>query len=238
MSTFLELVQELRRECGVSATTQGDQPSAVLNQTGEMLRLVNWTKRAWLKIQNAQDWWLWMRQDFTLSVTANVGAYLPSVAVDDGTGLAISRFGRWHARSLRLYTTSVGTTDEQFLVDWDYDKFRDSYLFAGQRAQRNRPVVWAERPNDRAILLGDVPEKAYTIKGSYQRGPQALSADSDVPELPARFHPIIVYRAMMYYGKYEAAPEILAQGRDEYEAMLADLVRDQLPPMEMGQPLA
>ncbi len=236
--TFLELVQDLRRECGVSASTAGDQPSAVTNQTGEMLRLVNWTRRAWLKIQNDQDWWLWMRQDFTLAATANVGSYAPTVAIDDGTSVAIARFARWHPRSFRLYDAAVGVADEQFLVDWDYDKFRDSYLYAGQRNQRNRPVVWAERPNDKAILLGDVPDKAYTLRGCFQRGPQTLSANADVPEMPERFHPLIVYKAMQYYGKYEAAPEILAQGQEEYSAMMDDLVRDQLPPLEMGLPLA
>lgn len=235
---FLAIVQDLREQCGVSASAENAQPTTVLNQTGEMLRLVNWTKRAWLSIQNSRDWWLWMSSDFTLNVAANVGEYLPTAGIDDRTGLAINRFARWHRRSLRLYRQGVGTTDEQFLVDWDFEKFRDAYLFAGQRDQRNRPVVWAERPETRGILLGDVPDQAYTIRGRYQRGPQNLAIDADIPELPDRFHPLIVYRAMMYYGKYEAAPEVLAQGQEEFDRMMSDLEREQLPPMEIQHPLA
>lgn len=234
--TFLELVQALREECAVSASTEGAQPSTAVNQTGEMLRLVNWTKRAWNKIQTSQDWWLWMARDFTMPVAQNVGEYLPTVG-SDSAGL-ITRHARWQPYSFRLWDTAVGRSDEQFLVPWGFDSFRDSYLFASQINQRNRPVVWAERPETRSILLGDVPDKAYTLAGRYQRSPQSLVADADVPEMPSQFHMLIVYRAMQYYGKYEAAPEILAQGKDEYDALMTELKRDQLPQIELAQPLA
>lgn len=236
--TFLELVQAYREECGVSASTSGAQPSTVLNQTGEMLRLVNYLKRAWLSIQNSEDWWLWMAADFTVNTVADTGEYLPTACTDVASTAPISRFARWHRNTFRLYRQSEGVAGEQYLVHWPFGVFRDTYLFAGQRDQRNRPVVWTERPENRAILLADVPDAVYVLGGRYQKGPQALAADDDVPELPEKFHMLLVYRAMQYYGKYEAAPEVLAQADEEYERMLNDLRREQLPEMSMGEPLA
>lgn len=236
--TFLELVQALREECGVSASTAGASPSAVTNQSGEMRRLVNWTKRAWLSIQNTEDWWLWMASDFTVNTVAGTGSYLPSICNDVSSGNPITRFARWDKESFRLYRQSDGVADEQFLTNWDFNVFRDTYLFAGQRNQTNRPAVWAERPENRAILLGDVPDTVYVLGGRYQKSAQDLSADGDVPEMPSKFHMLIVYRAMEYYGKYESAPEILAQGQDEFEKMMSDLRREQLPEVRIGRPLA
>ena len=49
---------------------------------------------------------------------------------------------------------------------------------------------------------------------------------------------IVVYRAMMYYGGYEAAPEVLSRGSEEYQRLYSRLEIDQLPTMVNGPPLA
>jgi hypothetical protein len=49
---------------------------------------------------------------------------------------------------------------------------------------------------------------------------------------------IIVYRAMMYYAGYEAAPEVLARGDFEYRRLYSRMEIDQLPTIVSGAPLA
>jgi len=48
----------------------------------------------------------------------------------------------------------------------------------------------------------------------------------------------IVYRAMMYYAGYEAAPEVLSRGDFEYRRLYSRMEIDQLPTIVSGPPLA
>jgi hypothetical protein len=48
---------------------------------------------------------------------------------------------------------------------------------------------------------------------------------------------LIVYRAMMLYAAYEAAPEVQQEAVGNYKSMLSRLKRDQLPAFTIGGPL-
>jgi hypothetical protein len=49
---------------------------------------------------------------------------------------------------------------------------------------------------------------------------------------------VIVYRAMMYYAGYEAAPEVMSRGEFEYKRLSSRIDIDQLPTTVSGPPLA
>jgi hypothetical protein len=49
---------------------------------------------------------------------------------------------------------------------------------------------------------------------------------------------MIVYRAMMFYAGYEAAPEVYQRGELEFKRLMNRLEIDQLPDMVSGPPLA
>jgi len=227
----LQIVQRLREKVGGAGTG----PLTTVAQTGEALRLVNWCDEAWNEIQARSRQWKWMRKDFSFATTAGKNFYLPTAAAGE-TG--ITDFANWHDDTFRLYTTAIGRGDEQFLPSWDYETWRDTFDFGAQAAQRQRPQIWAERPRDLAIMLGNTPDAVYTVTGEYQATPLAMAVDADIPGLPARFHMIIVYRAMMLYGNYEAAPEVRAEGAEGYSRMLSMLEDDQLEQVALGEPLA
>ncbi len=224
---FLQIAQKAREKCRIPGTG----PSAVTAQTGEMLRLVNWVIETWDQLQIKSEHWKWMRGDFTLATAAGTNAYLPATA-------GITAFARWHEDTFRVYKTSVGQSEETFLPYWDYDVFRNTYLFGSQATLQGRPVVWTERPSDQAILLANTPDDIYTVSGQYQKAPTSLAADADTPGMPARFHMLIVYGVMMKYGAAEAAPEIRVEGENEWDKMLAQLESSQLPAISFGDPLA
>jgi hypothetical protein len=87
-------------------------------------------------------------------------------------------------------------------------------------------------------VFGATPNGVYTVTGQYQSVPLALAADSDVPGLPARFHMLLVYKAMMLYASHEAAPEVYTEGKTEGDKMMAALRLDQLDVISFGPPLA
>ena len=230
--TFLQLVQRLREKSG----SVGTGPTAVTAQTGESLRLVNWVNEAWTEIQARSPHWKWMRKDFSFQTAASKIFYLPTITAGE---VGIADFGRWHDQdTFRMYRTSLGRADEQYLVPWDYQTFRDSYDFGIQSTILNRPSVWAERDKDQAILLGPTPDAIYTVTGQYQASPSVLAADADLPGLPAEFHMLIVYKALMLYAEYEAAAEVFSANQKAYDRMYSMLEDDQLEGISFGAPLA
>jgi hypothetical protein len=51
-------------------------------------------------------------------------------------------------------------------------------------------------------------------------------------------HLVIVYKAMQFYGLYEAAPEVLMRGNTEFSRLMNQLEREQLEEVSLGNPLA
>jgi len=222
MSTFFELSKQLRDECGVVGTE-----TTVVNATGEWNRLVVWTREAWSEIQQLHEQeWLWMRKSFSFSTTLNVGEYSPADA-------GITDLAEWRLNTLRTYLTAQGLGDEQRLSVMQYDEFRNLYLFNQTRVTYTRPIQVARAPNNN-LLIAPAPNDVYTVLGDYQSSVQTLAADADVPYMPARFHRLIVYKAMMDYGAFYAAPEVYNRGQQKYKSMVSKLRLDQFPMIQRG----
>ena len=227
---YLQLVRQLRQECGVS----GSGPTTTQGLTGELKRLADWINTAWLEIQGMSDDWGFMREDFSFALVPNVGDYTVDGAPGVGAGLTDLRY--WHRDTLRIFDTTIGPDDEQFLVEWDYMVFRNTYRFQAQVT--GRPVVFAVNPKGKALMFGSVPDRDYTVTGEYQRVPRSFVGDDDVPELPEHLHMLIVYKAMQYHGYYDAASEVLERGTRMFEVLMSQLDREQLPRVTLGAPLA
>lgn len=229
---YLQLVQRLRQECAVSGTG----PTSVVNQTGMSGLLVSWIDAAWVEIQGLHNNWNWMRQPFAFETAANVGDYLPATTTNTLTGELLTDLRFWHKETFRAQRASIGVQDEQWLVEWEYQVFRNTYRFSLQVP--GRPVVFAEKPNGKAIMLGQIPDQVYSITGEYQVRATHLVDPTDVPDMPEEYHLMIVYKAMQSYGLYEAAPEVLNRGQVEYQKLLTQIEREQIPDVYLGRPLA
>jgi hypothetical protein len=239
MSTFLQLANELASEAGVSGAASSI--SAVTNQTGQALRLVNWIKRSWTEIQRRHNNWRWMRSKFTFNTVAGTDAYAYGSITDSRLSGLITRFARWlpfddsGAQNVKRYLTSGGVSGEIWMTNLPYDYFQAVYK-RGQ--QNNGPIVHITIDPQNQWVIGPKPDGIYTVSGEYMMSAQVLAADGDVPEMPSDFHDLIVYRAMEKYGRFYAAGEVLARGEREGGRLMAQLVADQLPSIALGAPLA
>lgn len=212
---YLTLCQTLRRECG----DPGDGPASVVGQTGAALRFVNWANRAWLKIQTSQPNWNWMRSTATKELTESVQGYVRS-------GIVASRFGRWDLKNWVVYPTASGITASTPLAFMEFDDFEQQFVF--KAVEDGLPKVFTIGPDEK-VYLGPAPDATgYTIRTRYIKGAQTLSANADVPELPEDYHWIIVWEAMKYYARREAAGEIMSAAVEGYGLELDRLMRDQL----------
>lgn len=177
-----------------------------------------------------------MRQDFSFQLAQGTGDYTPTGNAP--TGAALSDFKKWWTDTLRVYRTSIGVGDEQWLVNWPYSVFRDTYRYNLQSTLQGRPVVFAVRPRDNALMFGAIPDATYTCVGEYQIAPVALTADTDTPAIDTDLHEVIVYKAMLSYGIEQAAGEVIARATAKYNELLGRMRDKYLPEVRLSAPLA
>jgi hypothetical protein len=233
------LVQDAVRECDIS----GPPPTTVLTQPKEIDRVVNWVADAYTELQSLRQNWRWLRSRFTLNTAPNDDTYAGTDCTDSRTGTPITRFSRWWMRNeldepgITRYLASAGVAGEVWLVPLEWSTFRRIYRRGVQTLARSNPVHVTVDPQNN-LCLGPNPNDIYTIQGEYQMSAQVLAANADVPEMPAQFHRLIVYKAMLKYAFFESAPEVKQRAEGEARTMLSDLEENQLPGVLLGRALA
>ena len=237
MSTFLQLAAETRRECQMSGTG----PSTVLAQTGRLGDVVAWVANAYTEIQAKHTDWRWLRAPFTFNTVADTDTYAYTACTDTLTSATITRFAAWLPNDtdgtpvFKRYLTSGGVGNQSFLIFLPWGEFR--YLYKTGSQTNQQPIHFTIDPQNN-LVLGPQPDAIYTITGDYERSAQVLAADSDTPEMPSRFHQLIVYEAMKKYAGSTAAPEVMFRATGEGRRLWRALERDQLPKISRARPLA
>lgn len=220
---YLQLCQKLRQECGISGTG----PTSVLSQTGEMQRITTWVSTAWNDIQNLHDTWRFMWAQTSQPLTAGGRIYDPSA----DWALSVKD---WDFDTVKLYRTSAGIADEQFLVFMPWDEFKQFFNWGQVLSQR--PTIFTKRPDD-TLMFNYQLDGDYTLHADYWQLPTTLAADSDTPGIPTRYHDVIVWKAAMMYAEYEEAGVVYAAMQRRYKQLLSELERLYLPVIQMGMPL-
>lgn len=229
--TYLELVQRLHTEAGL----QGTAPSAVAAQTGMAARLVNWIQDAYADIQGIHETWLFRIADFSFSTTAAKQNYTSTEA-----GIT-SGFANWKYNpdpntlsGIRLYSA---VADEQDLEYVPWEDFRAIYKFGSSRTQSGCPTIFTIKPN-MSLDLWPIPDAVYTVNGEYVKAVDVLVTNTpDSPVFLSDFHLIILWKALMYYGAFEGAPEAYAHGQQEYNKLIGKMELRELPKPSYGPPL-
>lgn len=225
---FLQLVQRLHREAG----RQGTAPVAVTAQTGMNARFVDWINSAYEDVQGLHESWSFRRASFSFPTIAGTQNYTP-------TGVSLADLGAWwfdpdqnNLSGIRIYSSAE---DEMDLVYIPWEDFRATYKFGSSRTASTRPTIFSIKP-DLSMDLWAIPDAVYTVNGEYVKKIQAMSGNTDTPILPD-YHMILVWRALMFYGAQEGAPEVYAHGQNEYDKLIGKLEFNQLPKITWGPPL-
>jgi hypothetical protein len=146
--------------------------------------------------------------------------------------------GNWKKDSFRVFTTTANYADEMLFSWMTWDVWRNVYQYANTRFDQSRPVALTIDPL-KNLGLGLTPNATgYTVVYEYYRKPKDLVADGDTPDMPDRFHMLIVYRALLAYGVFMSAPEVIDRANGEIGRLQTKLDIDQLPTVWSGPPLA
>ena len=241
MSTYLQICQDVARECGVAGGADiMPKPLAVTGQQGELNRIVNWVKDAYIEIQGSKNF-RWLRKDFEVDTVSGTDTYAFGVCTDVDDSAVISRFKTWRLDDRRnppkIFLKSAGVGGQVFLSYTIWDNFEYLYKTGALQNQTSQPVHITVNPKDE-IVLGTTPNDIYTLRGSYHKSAQILAADSDTPEMPSAYHNLIMYQAMEYYGLFESAPEIISRAQFGMRRLMNQLNRNQGQAFRVGGPLA
>lgn len=223
--TFLELVQRLRQEGrgpGASGT-----PVTVVSQVGDAKDQVDWIADAWLRIQMAKQSWRWLYAEKTVATNTTDRIYdlediFPVQADRD-------RFSHWKPKSFTYKVDSLGTDSERPIAQmlWE-DYIRQDYA-SPQTVQFPTSVI--VKPDNSLQILQKVSEVG-TLKGRYYKSPQMLTANDDEPEMPARFHMLIVWTALVDHAVGDMSVEQLGRARERIKSLWFQLVNDQTEPVQ------
>src|SRR3990167_2151204 len=162
MSTFLQICQNVSRECDISG---GDTvPTAVTSQSGELQKVVKWVEQAWKELQEKSLDWRWMRSGFTVQTVAGTDSYAYGSVTDTLTVAAITRFSHWRISDDRdppkIYLTSSGVGTEGWLIYLDWDEFK--WLYRKGTQNNGYPAHVTIDPQNN-IVLGPKPDGIYTV---------------------------------------------------------------------------
>lgn len=226
---YLQLVQDLFAE----SRAAGSAPTTVAGLTGLNADFARWIKDAWNELSGERDDWLFKLKDISFSTASLASSYsagtAPLSALDD--------LHEWVPFSFRYYITAEGQKSEQFMGWMQYPDFRDYYLFGNRRIDVGPPLAACSTP-DKSLLIGPVPDKDYTIVGQYVSFQSELAADGDTPVMPARFHKLIVYKALEQYGIDAESPSALAKAERGKMRLKLQLARHQLEKVTTSPPMA
>lgn len=218
---LLQLSQAVKRESGLS----GGGPASVVTATGDDARIFQWVNWAWRDIQLLHESWLWRRGEALGETSVST---LPHDLA--APGFALSDFGAWMSESQgyrpSAYRVADGQGQEQAIRFLSWDQFRARFV-AGTH---NPGLVqfWTVAPSG-LMHVGPTPDAAHMVRASYIKDVADMTLDTDVPAMPSRFHSLIVWRALIEYGGFDAAGEVVQRAERNYQGMMPSLLQDQLP---------
>jgi hypothetical protein len=215
---FLDLCKRAHTESGLS----GAGPSTVIGQTGVTARMIRYVEREWRRIQGLHDHWYFMRNQVSVSTVIGQREYDP--AVD------------WLIDDFDLpYTDTFKFTDNTGKLRFiDWNTWTASNYDVASVVQPGKPGAFTWSPQ-LEIITDRNPDAAYQIQLEYHRAPQSLVMDTDVPIMPARFHDLIVYAAVMRFAKFDKDMELLQTATTDYEEWLSKLENSQLPAIQFAK---
>lgn len=212
---FVDLVEALRIECGVS----GSPVVSTSNLSGELNRLKKWIGDAWFEIQTSKTQWKFMYTNFSFSLTPLKQYYTP-------TDAGVPNVDVWKEDSFWIESVALGLPDQQPIGRMDWEHFREMYIRGQQNAQR--PICLSVHPNLN-LYFGPLPDAVYNITGEAWLAPTRLVNDADTPSMPERFQAVIVYEAMKKYAGYESANDVMTRAMREAKPLWSALTQNQLP---------
>lgn len=226
--TYLQLCQRLHLLLRAGQGNVGTQPSTVIGQADFLREVVTWIDQSYQDLQNLHPDWLFRQTQGTLALTTR--EVDPTATLTDYLELQPTEASSTE-RYITVYKDTVA--DETPCYYLPFEQWTFGVFDRGTRST-GRPVRFTITPQE--TMLFDPTPDAYTARFNYTRTVQTLSADADIPIVPAPYQQAIVYWAMArYYGlTRDDSDKLLIKAETALQRELNRLTRDQLPEYTVG----
>lgn len=198
--TFLQLCQELVRLGGMAGA---GGPSSVEGQQGELKRAINFVSIAHEDVLNLHADWAFLWGNDHYDIDPSFSAYPPPPELHI-----------WDER--RIYVDG----QPLHVIDWED--------YTPEQREPGRPEMAVIQPNNH-LLIVPTPDREYRLDFDFFKKAEPLAGNDDVPAIPEQYQRVIIGRALMLYGNYEAAEDVKMQGSELYQMYLSKLEQHQLP---------
>ena len=219
--TRLQLVKALSQFLGT------EDPTNVTTTVGTLPTyqsdLVVAIDTAYEEIQTLHSAWNWRRKQGTLTTVASTRTYAYSDISANCVAL-IPFVSGFEAKQVLLISNHE-------VIFVPYRAFR-GYLDKGTRTSA-KPVYYTIQP-DETIEFDPTPDAIYTVTLDYLNAPEVFTADADIPDMPTRFHRVIVYRAAMQMSEFDENTLRFGMAKARYSNLLNELMENQLPQQDIN----
>lgn len=155
-----------------------------------------------------------------------------------GPAVSMAPFGRWQVPTDE-YTVRISLSPvDVYELGWvSYEEFQRRYIATA--VDDGQPRWWSVSPAGQ-LLIAPAPDSGlYSIEADYWARPTELLLDDDEPDMPAQFHMLIVWRALLEVAAFDSAPEVETRATRNIKIIWRDLVDDQAPRIQLTDvPLA
>jgi len=238
---YVQLAQGVHRWVRSGNTAPGSSPSGPTDTANpDVNDIVYFVNEAYQQIQMYHDEWLWMRAQGTFNLVTGTRTY--SVATLQG---AISRFEQYRffgagatGQQRYLYVKDAAATTPSQMPCWylPYEEWR-GYFDRLPRPSNSMPVRCTVQP-DGTLEFDPTPAAApsggvYSIQFDYRKTPQTLVfSTNDTPEMPAKFHDLILWWAVRLFCASRSNSDALEQTAiNRVNYWLDKIAAEQLPEM-------
>lgn len=200
---FLSMCQNVAQDAGLSG-----QISNVANNTGDMARVVRYVREACLAIESRwADW----KFNYKSGYESMLGAGLSTYA-------APADLHRWNKD--RMYINGNKVPKNTVL---EYHEWR-----GWPQRINGTPAAVVIMP-DNALMFYPAPDADSTFAADYYKKPADLVANTDIPNIPQNYCPVIQAYALQTYAQYDASEELIVKAQQDIATWDILLENDQRP---------
>ncbi len=203
---YLTMCKNVAQMAGLSGNIGG-----VTGQTGDIGRITRFVREACIYVESLWGDWKFL-----------YGGYVP-ITLQQGlnTYSVPSEFEvyRWKKDGMQI--------DDQIIPRQNVFEFEERRVTQGDLYE-GYPSSVIIMP-DNSLLFINTPDQQYEFRGIFYKKPKILTANTDVPNIPQMFCPIIEAEALRRYANYDNAAELKTEAQESYDMWLALLEADQKP---------
>ena len=200
---FLSMCKNVAQDAGLSGSI-----NSVANNTGDLARVVRYVREACVAIESRWGDW---KFNYKSGYTTMLGAGLSTYA-------APADLHRWNKD--RMYINGNKVPKHTVL---EYHEFRGWPI-----QTTGTPAAVVIMP-DNALLFYPAPDSDSVFTADYYKAAADLTDNTDIPNVPQRYCPVIQAYALLAYAQYDASDELIVKAQQDITTWDALLENDQRP---------